>query len=741
MSPSESLETYLRSGFASEKREITRVREIVQQVISVFAEFHIQAAGRTQWNYVVSSESAPTSAPYSESTNAMILFTLAVVAGEVERSAMLPAIRVPFRIEISDRLNDVRKRAIESLAEQVRANGYRLHSGTFGENDPFTLSWILELLHAALARHATPTPQLGELQAKLEITARDIITRAVQNPGVSPLSWEEPRRQAVEHAFPLLRVIQLNELVATADKPLTRVHRYFLDRLHRNLSYSSIVDSPFDAADLAFSLEGALLSDPDTVDEGTVRKTFDVISERQTHHPYWRPMLPFVAMRQGLTLLPLSVEIANSLLRSCRILTRQLGVSYFSDYIDLFKRYTQWLSARLVRGKDPSGRPFAGWHSEHIELPGTIHLWEVSQVLLYLVHYASMMQEHVARRSIELVGFSVDRAPRPLSWRQFVADSEPTLGLDESSQYCVFGQIEKHFLSPVVADRSRSMLLYGPPGTGKTTIARKLADALNFNFISITPSDFIARGEAEVEARAKSIFEVLREQSNVVLLFDEIDRLILDRDSHLYQQQSDIFQFMTPGMLTKLADLRAQAPVFIIATNYDERIDPAIKRSGRIDNRFLVLPPSFRRRQTVLHDFLPGIGAREIETAAKLTPLFVRAELETLTRAVRQSATNSAQQSELLIGRLKEGLQPAIKLVAYQSRFRAHALKGQSFPTAQEPHEEFLLLVYLVLECRKLTSAELTIAGPVLRETNIDQVILDRRVKEVLKKLQSEVKA
>ena len=36
-----------------------------------------------------------------------------------------------------------------------------------------------------------------------------------------------------------------------------------------------------------------------------------------------------------------------------------------------------------------------------------------------------------------------------------------------------------------------------------------------------------------MEARAKAIFKSLEEQSEVVILFDEIDRMILDRDSKL----------------------------------------------------------------------------------------------------------------------------------------------------------------------------------------------------------------
>jgi hypothetical protein len=62
---------------------------------------------------------------------------------------------------------------------------------------------------------------------------------------------------------------------------------------------------------------------------------------------------------------------------------------------------------------------------------------------------------------------------------------------------------------------------------------------------------------------------------------------------------------MTPGMLTKLNDLRRKKRlIFIIATNYENRIDAAIKRTGRIDKRYLVLPPDAKARRRMIERFL-----------------------------------------------------------------------------------------------------------------------------------------
>jgi len=94
-----------------------------------------------------------------------------------------------------------------------------------------------------------------------------------------------------------------------------------------------------------------------------------------------------------------------------------------------------------------------------------------------------------------------------------------------------------------------------------------------------------------------------------VILFDEIDAFLLDRDSTRYDDQDTLFQFLTPGMLTKINDLhKLGRSIFIIATNYKDRIDPAIQRKGRIDQHYLLGLPDKNRREAILRK---EIGLKE----------------------------------------------------------------------------------------------------------------------------------
>jgi SpoVK/Ycf46/Vps4 family AAA+-type ATPase len=274
-------------------------------------------------------------------------------------------------------------------------------------------------------------------------------------------------------------------------------------------------------------------------------------------------------------------------------------------------------------------------------------------------------------------------------------------------------EIEEQYVvrrqTPDKADSApQSMLLYGPPGTGKTTLAEQIAARLSRPLIVVTVSDFLAAGGAEIENRAKGVFEVLKAQEDVVVLFDEIDQFLLDRNSELYKDQDDVFKFMTPGMLTKLQDLRdAENSIFIIATNYYERIDSAIRRPGRIDRHFLLSVPDRAQRLELLVRFVSEHVNAAVDVAAlrkslevsqvlQLTALFGYGDLLNLVRL--RSTLDSAMDTDGIAGALANAaktLDPAASLTAYRSRFEGNN---------QYPYEEFFLLLYLANESGKALS-------------------------------------
>ncbi|HZM85953.1 MAG TPA: ATP-binding protein [Blastocatellia bacterium] len=759
------LDSYVRSDYKNDKTEIERAHTLLETTLPIFRDFFIGTTDGGKWPYQIVDYRHPDAAAiravagpgatYSASTNTMILFALAVAAGHIRSSPLVPATRASFRSRQTDRLVDLIKRALNTLQVHLqRDTKFVITSATWGEDDPLTLTWLIQILSSLQgSRDPKVTSWIGsfrDMADALIAIGRERIQAAVQNPARPVLAVRAPS-QALEHTFPVLRLVQLYEalrrLSKAPDVDLSGAGRYFTDRLHQQLSLSAIPSANFDVAELVFSLEGALLCGQDAPSIDTLSRSFDVITERQAISPYWRPVRPLVVTPRGQIHLPLSVEIANSLLRICAFGDDELSSALFSKHLGLFKRYVDWVKSRIVRGEadtfatPTSRKSFTGWPSEHTDSPRSIHPWQTSQILLFFAHYSSLLQQHIADSALRAANFSgasPNRLARPSreACEALTIKYDPAPTFADNSPYRVYRRLCEEYVLPRIAHsfgelqslRHFSMLLYGPPGTAKTTAAEELARILGYRLIQITPSDFIAEGEAEVEARAKVIFQTLREQSSVVILFDEIDRLLLDRDSVLYQDQSDIFQFMTPGMLTKLRDLRDQEePIFIIATNYAERIDRAVKRPGRIDDRYLLLPPDREQRASILRHLIkaillnPGaIADADLTTALapviSETPLFVYSELK---RLVRDALPDPCDLScPEIIDRLKTAklhIDPTITLASYRTRFRAGLTATQPLATVEEPFEEFLLLVHLVLQSRVLREDEWDLVDRIVR--------------------------
>jgi hypothetical protein len=97
-----------------------------------------------------------------------------------------------------------------------------------------------------------------------------------------------------------------------------------------------------------------------------------------------------------------------------------------------------------------------------------------------------------------------------------------------------------------------------------------------------------------IQAEANWIFRILEQTEGVVVLFDEFDELVRERASGTEQPFS---RLLTTAMLPKLASLRKKGTlVFIIATNNIAQFDLAIRRPGRFDRIFQIMPPTLEAK-------------------------------------------------------------------------------------------------------------------------------------------------
>jgi len=614
-------------------------------------------------------------------------------------------------------------RVEEALVTDVTHNS--IFSSTWGENDPSTLGWLLSLnfdpsIFETLFRYFT--------NPLLRVTRFEPV-----------LNWgtrrEAPKPTA--HMLPILRVVQGWRLVEALTKHSPRAElkefnqqrRAILDlcrgRLDAQLAAHLLPHGEFDAAELIFATEAVLLlgSDPAEIGLELLRQVFAVLGERQKKSAYWRPLRPITQTSRGVVLLPISVEIANSILRiHARVTASRFDAEGAEQRLGLAREYAGWLATRY-RTITPSGMgETSGWCSEHISGEDVIHPWETSQVVLFLVDLVEAVRLQTGLRMREGGLFK----PETISdSRDTATDREPLSAfLTDDSPIALrpYSVLHEQFIAPRIHNANRSdesgvsMLLSGPPGTGKSSMAKQLALHLGWEMLTITPSDFIADGSEQVEARAKAIFSMLENQRRTVVLLDEIDRLITNRDLNTYNDQGDMFQAMTPSMLVKIGNLRERCRdvVFIIGTNYRERIDPAIARPGRMDFDCVLAPPDQNQRAKTLiastikflesngagalakevqrdHDARSGEVYDAMQRMAGRCALMVHKELVQEARRVARQVVKGSNRVVDALGNPLEG-SASIRLETYGTRF------GPELTREQMPLREFWLLVAVTRE-------------------------------------------
>lgn len=173
--------------------------------------------------------------------------------------------------------------------------------------------------------------------------------------------------------------------------------------------------------------------------------------------------------------------------------------------------------------------------------------------------------------------------------------------------------------SPVVPQKvARAAILFGPPGTGKTSLANAVAKALDWDFVEVTPAQFLDQGVSLVSKRADEIFRYIMELDRCVVLLDEIDELVQERST----DAESVERFFTTTMLPRLAKLwDAGRIVYFANTNDISKVDKAIKRGQRFDGALLVLPPGFEAKRTELEaSYGVVLAISENDVEAQLPP-------------------------------------------------------------------------------------------------------------------------
>jgi transitional endoplasmic reticulum ATPase len=132
-----------------------------------------------------------------------------------------------------------------------------------------------------------------------------------------------------------------------------------------------------------------------------------------------------------------------------------------------------------------------------------------------------------------------------------------------------------HNLEKMGGSLPPGVVFFGPPGTGKTEAAMALAKATGWAFLSTTGAKLIANPDAW----AKLVREA-RDIRPAIVFIDEADPILLDR------RVSNV-EVLTNEILTTLSGVEGKNHdvMYIAATNHYDRLDKALLRGGRFEEK------------------------------------------------------------------------------------------------------------------------------------------------------------
>jgi hypothetical protein len=169
------------------------------------------------------------------------------------------------------------------------------------------------------------------------------------------------------------------------------------------------------------------------------------------------------------------------------------------------------------------------------------------------------------------------------------------------------------------AEMSTKLLLSGPPGTGKTTYARALCNTLQVPMLATSVAQWLEPGYlGDVLKCMSAAFDTARKHAPAILFVDEIDGI--GGRSNSARSHADYWDSVVNRALELLDGVgRSEGVVVVGATNNPDRIDPALRRSGRLERHIVIPQPDSAALIGILAHHLGDDLARILESRPPTT--------------------------------------------------------------------------------------------------------------------------
>lgn len=188
-------------------------------------------------------------------------------------------------------------------------------------------------------------------------------------------------------------------------------------------------------------------------------------------------------------------------------------------------------------------------------------------------------------------------------------------------------------------DVDKGLILSGPPGVGKTVFAKALAAECDVELIAGSLGQWQATGHLGDTLKAmRATFAKAKKAAPSILFIDEIDSFG-DR-SKFAPDNKDYSTQVVNALLEQIDGVEGREGVVIIgATNNLENIDPAILRSGRLDQVIEIGMPNASDRIAILAAHLKSdLATVDLEALKAATQEMSGADLAKAAREARRIA-------------------------------------------------------------------------------------------------------
>ncbi|TAU83259.1 AAA family ATPase [Rhizobium leguminosarum] len=185
----------------------------------------------------------------------------------------------------------------------------------------------------------------------------------------------------------------------------------------------------------------------------------------------------------------------------------------------------------------------------------------------------------------------------------------------------------------------RGILISGPPGSGKTLFASALARSCGVEVVATSVSRWQSTGHlGDMLGAMRKSFQEAAAKKPCILFLDELDsigdRATFKGDNAQYSSQ------VVNGLLELVDGFDGLEGVVVVgATNFPEKIDPALLRAGRLDRHIAIPLPDAETRRSLCRRYIRNdMPEGEIETIVHATAGLSGADFERIGRDIRRRA-------------------------------------------------------------------------------------------------------